>query len=246
MVPKAHGQTSGSDWIIFSELSPTPRSGNNRILKNTNDNFHLEWRNRIGKMINNNTVIGLMGNYRQYSYTEAVTYSLEFGSATYSYDYTSKNTLWGTGPFVTRFFQLSSRLQLQATLFGLYEAGKGSYNMTLTGFDCPSCSTPGFSFAGKTGNIENQGYREKNFYGGLDLGISYALTPRLSLLSGINLVQYENYSITDGNRISPTLYSSALYRQLQVKGNEATVVFNRPIIHFGIMLVLGKQASQGI
>jgi len=197
-------------------------------------------------MVSNNMAVGLMGSYRQYSSSEAMTYSSEVGSSTYSYDYNSKNSLWGTGPFITGFFPMNSRLQLQATFYGLYEAGKGNYSMNLTGFDCPNCFTPGFSFAGKTGNIENQGYREKNFYIGLDIGISYTLTPRLSLLSGINLVQYENYSITDRNRISPTLNSSALYRQLYVQGSETSFVFNRPIIHFGIMLVLGKRASQGI
>lgn len=234
------GQTVGSEWIFFSELSPTSRSGENRILPNSNDNFHLEWRNRIGIMVNSNTALGIMVNYRYYNNYEPVTYLLENSYSSYSYDYTVKNNLWGTGAFMTRFFQINKRIQLQATLYGLYEMGNGNYNMTLQGYNCPNCFTSGFNFGVRTGDIENMTFKERNFFGGLDLGASYTLNSRIVVTTGINLVQYENYSISDGNRISPALSSSALYRQLDLHGSNFTFAINRPIFHLGMMVVLSK------
>ena len=242
-VSRANCQSPASGWIFLSELSPTLRSGNNRILQ-PNESFHLEWRNRLGKMITGNTAVGLMGTYRHYRITEQMNYSPETNAANYVYHYHVNNSLWGTGPFVTRFFQIRKNLLLQATLYGLYEMGSGHYEMTLQGHDCPGCFTPGLNFAGRTGNIENQRYREKSFYGGMDVGASYSMTPRLSLNAAINLVQYEHYNISEGNRISPALSTSPLYRRLNVQGDQITFVIYRPILHFGIMLAIGKQTTK--
>lgn len=237
----ASGQSVKSEWVLFSELSPTSRSGENKILPNSKDNFHIEYRNRIGKMVSANTAIGLIINYRHYNNSEPVIYTLENSNSSYSYDYNVKNNLWGTGAFITRFAQLNNRIKIHASLYGLYELGNGNYNMTLKGYDCPSCFTDGFNFGGRTGDIENITIKERNFFAGLDMGISYSINSAISLLTGINLVQFENYSISDGNRISPTLNSSALYRQVDVQGNTFTTVFNRPIIHLGMMVVLNKK-----
>lgn len=237
----ASGQSNKSDWVLFSELSPTPRSDKFRILPNANDNFHIEYRNRIGKMVSRNTAIGLIINYRHYNYSEPVIYTLENSNSSFSYDYNVKNNLWGTGAFITRFAQLNNRLRLHASLYGLYEMGDGNYNMILEGYDCPSCFTNGLNFGIRTGDIENLIIKERNFFGGFDLGASYAVNSRISLLTGINILQYEHYSISDGNRISPTLSSSALYRQVEAQGNTFTTVFNRPIFHMGMMLLLNKK-----
>jgi len=191
-------------------------------------------------MVTKTTALGLIVNYRHYNSQEATTYNLETAYSSYSYDYNISNSLWGTGAFMTRFLQITKKFQLQATLFGLYEAGAGNYNMTLQGFDCPSCSTPGFNIGVRTGDIENLTIKERNFFAGLDLGASYAVSSRIALLTGINLVQYENFSISDGNRISPALSTSPLYRQLDVQGSNFTFAVNRPLIHLGMMVVLNK------
>jgi len=231
------GQTSESSWLLFSELSPTPRTGKSRILPNSDHNFNLEWRNRVGKMVNSNTAVGLTLNYRNYSNQEPITFVLDNSYSSYSYDYKVRNNLWGTGAFMTRLIPIHKRFQLQATVYGLYETGNGNYNMLLQAYNCPSCFSNGYNFM-RTGDIENLTYKERNFFAGLDLGTSYTLNSRFSLLAGINLIQYENHFISDGNRISPALFSSALYRQIDREGNTFTTIFNRPIIHVGMMLVL--------
>jgi len=235
-----HGQAAGSGWILFSELSPTPRNGKNRVLPNAINNFNLEWRNRVGKMVNSQTAMGIIGSYRSYSHFEPLTFVLDQSFSSYSYDYKVRNDLWGAGAFMTRFIQIHPRVQLQATLFGLYESGSGNYNMVLQGFNCPSCFTSGINSNMRTGDIENLAFRERNIFGGLDLGISYSLNTRIGLLAGINLIQYENYFISDGNRISPSLSSSALYRQIDRQGDTFTSVFDRPILHLGMMIGIGK------
>ncbi|KEO72324.1 hypothetical protein [Anditalea andensis] len=234
------GQTSESQWVLFSEFSPYSRTGENRILPNSREHSNLEWRNRIGKMVNSHTALGLILNYRHYNYNEPVTYLLENPSSSFSYQYSVKNSLLGTGAFMTRFFQIHKRIQLQASLYGVYEWGEGSYTMTLQDYQCAGCFTNGLNFGVRTGDIENQTLKERNFFGGLDFSVSYAISPRINLLTGINLLQYENYSISEGKRIAPTLGTSVLYRQLNVKEYGISTIFDRPIMHFGIVVSLPK------
>ncbi|MBS9523797.1 hypothetical protein KI659_07190 [Litoribacter alkaliphilus] len=236
-LPVVLGQTpTGKNWLISSEISPTSRTNAYKKLPQAQSDSNWEWRNQFGKFITPNLVVGLSAGLRTYSISETV----NVVDSNYSSDYLAKveNTLWQGGVFLTRFFSLSPRWKLQSTLYGTYEQGRGDYDVELLGYNCSACFSPGGQNRNFTlGSRFERELRERNFYTGVDFGVSYLLTPSVSLQTSLNLFQFETFEsfFPRGQQLNP---DRASYRPIEQQGNGFSTVINRPIVHFGFSLLL--------
>ncbi len=236
-LPIALGQDEWAGrWLLFSELSPTSRTNAYKKLPQAQNASSWEWRNRFGKMVTPNWALGVSAGVRTYNTTEQV--SVENNNFRSDYMAEVSNTLWQGGIFATRFFQLTSRLDLQVTPYATYEQGRGSYEVELIDFNCPVCFAPGANFRLIQDNkILDREVRERNFYAGLDLGLSYALNSSLALQGSVNMFQYETHRsfFPPGMLLNPERSS---YRPVHQQGDGFSSVFTRPIMHFGLKVLL--------
>jgi len=88
------------------------------------------------------------------------------------------------------------------------------------------------------GIIEHNKFRERNFFTGLELGASYFISQRWILQSNINLFQYENFRNAFADIKTPP---SEITRPVEQKGSGFTFLTDRPIVHVGVMVLLGKK-----
>lgn len=133
-----------SKWMILSGFSPVSRSADNRILENPSDEKAWEWMNRGGWMLNDGISVGVTGTVRYQTNKQMTTYEGDLITSTYERKII--DNLFGVGPFVTKFFTLSSRFSLQTTLFGLAEFGKGTFKIieveSHCNYNCVSFADP--------------------------------------------------------------------------------------------------------
>jgi hypothetical protein len=232
-MPMALAQEAGS-WLVFSEVTPFSRADFQRPFSEVHKTFNLEWRNRVGLKVAENLAVGVIGGFRKYEKQEFGQFSGQHTST--SYINATANTLWNSGAFVTWFFPVTPRFQLQANTYGIYEQGQGAYSLELQYFVCPNCSAfGGFQNNIIPGTIEERELREMNFYAGLEIGASYALTPSLAIQSSVNMFQYEKYraSFPQGQEL---VRASPTYREIEHRGEGFSTILSRPIIHLGVLL----------
>ncbi len=227
---------NAQNWMWTSEISPTSRMRNQYVLSEANSHFNLDWRNRFGKEIGNQLILGVQGNIRRYKNSESFIYSPS-GSENYisGYDLSLSNTLWGVGPFITKKISLSEKFILLTTLFASMEQGTGGYNVTWESFSCPVCvnSSTVVKFPSYIGYEK---FREHNLISGLEVGISYSLTSRLALLANFNILQFENFSRKVTGETAEEELEPHLKRNNYDKGSGFTHFLERPIVYLGIML----------
>ena len=219
--------SQSNNWMISSEISPMSRSGNERVLNNPTAS-NLEWRNRVGIKLGEQTIMGLSASYRQYD-LEEIDHDKEM---LYTYGYKLNNQMFGVGAFITQFYHITSRFHLQTTAYGQVEQGKGNYESAI------------FGTFGLINMIplpwpqENTTFRERNFFAGVEFGASYFITPRWVLQTNINLLQYENYRNAGADiKTQP----SEMSRPLEQEGSGYSFLTDRTIVHLGVMVLLGKK-----
>lgn len=209
------------------------RSGNGRVLNNPTGS-NLEWRNRVGFKIGEQTMLGLSASYREYSLEELAIYQSDSRS---TYGYNLNNNLFGVGAYLTQYYHISSRFHLQTTAFGVLEQGKGSYESAIVGFR--------YGSPGQFINIvplpwpeENGTFRERNFFAGIEFGASYFITSRWIVQTNINLLQYENFRNSSSTLLRTP---SEKTRPLEQEGSGFSFLSDRAIVHLGVMVLLGKK-----
>jgi len=217
--------SQSNNWMISSEISPMSRSGNERVLNNPTAS-NLEWRNRVGFKLAEQTMMGLSASYRQYDLEESFFDVERFRSL---YDYKLNNQMFGIGAFITQYYHITSRFHLQTTAYGHVEQGKGNYESSVL--------SGGFRLDNTPWQLENTTFRERNFFAGLEFGASYFISPRWVLQTNINLLQYENFRNSAAGLKNPPYETT---RPLEQEGSGFSFLTNRPIIHLGVMILLGK------
>ncbi|WP_186755982.1 hypothetical protein [Echinicola salinicaeni] len=225
-------------WTFSTGFSPISRSWKNRVMENPYHNTNWEWMNRGGIMVNDRVAVGIMGMIRSQDVQEMATYHYDYG-ATADYKFETDNLLWGTGPFISKFFRLGERIELQTTVFGLFEQGKGDFTTDYVRLVCPSCNESGIEnmVTPQYGEIERLEYRERNLYAGLELGLNYFLVERVAVQGNLTLLQYENYDnkIVGGkNSVGPI----PVERNVEQSGSDFIFFTDRPVFHLGFMLLL--------
>ncbi|WP_215225069.1 hypothetical protein [Echinicola shivajiensis] len=225
-------------WTFSTGFSPISRSDKNRVLENSYHNTNWEWMNKGGIMVNDHMTIGIMGMIRSQNVQEMASYHFEIG-ATEEYKFETDNLLWGTGPFISKFFRLGERFELQTTVFGLFEQGKGVFTTDYVSLVCPSCNESAIenSITPPYGEIERLEYRERNLYAGLTLGLNYFLLERVAVQGNLNLFQYENYDnkIVGGKNVTRPI---PVERNVEQSGSDFVFFTDRPIFHLGFMMLL--------
>ncbi|KEO72402.1 hypothetical protein EL17_16795 [Anditalea andensis] len=222
---QVYSQTN--NWMISSEISPLSRSGNERVLNNPSG-LNMEWRNRVGFKLGEQTMMGLSASYRHYSLKEVI--ELPIG-----YEYQLNNHLLGIGSFLTQYYHIAPRLHLQTTAYLQVEQGKGTYQNTSLGTGANASNGIMVGVLLPPHLIENNTFRERNFFAGLEFGGSYFITDRWIIQTNINLLQYENYRNTYVD--AP---QTEITRPVEQEGSGFSFLTDRTIVHFGVMVLLGK------
>jgi len=230
-------QAQSNWWMISSEFSPVPRSSPDRVLNATGAS-NIEWRNRVGFKLGEQTFMGISGSYRSSSTEEYAEY--ENQGFTTGYRYSLDNNLLGIGTFVTQYFEMSPRFHLQATAFGMVEQGKGQFVNTVERISCSTCLENGYWGNYPPFEQENTSYRERNFFAGAEFGASYFLTSRWLLQTNLTLLQYENFRNSGAVFEGRESLEEAAHRPVNIEGSNFTFFTQRPIIHVGVMVMLGK------
>ena len=225
-----------NNWMISSEISPLSRSGNDRVLNNPSG-LNLEWRNRVGFNLGEQTMMGLSASYRHYNLKER--YKLPYPSELH---YKLNNQLFGVGAFLTQYYQVAPRFYLQTSAYLQVEQGKGNYQITSPGHDGTPYSGVGAGTAYPPSIQENSTFRERNFFAGLEFGASYFLTSRWILQTNINLLQYENFrnAYAHKNIYHDVSKIPNAFRTLEQEGSGFSFLTDRSFVHLGVMVLLGK------
>jgi len=233
-----HVLAQAPQWTFSTGFSPISRSDNSRVLENPYHKTNWEWMNRGGIMVNDRTIVGIMGMIRSYNVQEMASYHYDYG-ATEDYKFETDNLLWGTGPFITKYFSLGDRFEFQTTAFGLFEQGKGDFTTDYVRLVCPNCNESAIEnyVAPQYGEIERLEYRERNLYAGLELGLNYFLVERIAVQGNLTLLQYENYDnkIVDGEKLENPI---PVERNVEPSGSDFIFFTDRPVFHLGVMLLL--------
>jgi len=232
-----NAQTQSNWWMISSEFSPVSRSSPDRVLNSTGAS-NLEWRNRIGFKLGEQTFMGISGSYRSTSVEEYAEYEDRYGFT--GYRLTLGNNLLGIGTFVSQYFEISPRFHLQATAFGMVEQGKGQFVNTVEKISCPVCFENGFWGPYPPYEVENTSFRERNFFAGIEFGASYFLTARWLLQTNLTLFQYENFRNSGANLEGMNISENEAYRSINQEGSNFTFFTQRPVVHVGVIVMLGK------
>ncbi len=183
----AESNAQKSLWNFSTGISPISRSGSERIFENPYHRLNMEWTNRAGIMVNDNLNLGLMGNIRYHSGKWRRFCQL-------LYDLQAKNTLWGTGPFLTRYFTLGDRFEIQATAFCLFEQGRGTFGAIRNDYVCPNCAeVQSFLISPNPVEPKKYSYKERNLFAGIELGGNYFLKERIAIQGTLTLFQFEDY-----------------------------------------------------
>lgn len=222
-------------WKLFSDLSPVSRANIERVL-NSPQSLNLEWRNKLGYRLDDQTYAGVSLSYRHYQLKEAAVSYESFPSLNVNYQL--KNNLLGTGIFITRFAQIKPRLFLHATAFAMVEQGKGNFRLTYATPICLDC----FEFDNETPQIQpsltthQTTFRERNRYAGIEVGSNFYVFPRIAFFTSITLLQYEVYNTSSDQPDFQANLNSDMRRPIIQKGNSFNFFTDRPIFHFGVLL----------
>lgn len=228
---------SQSRWKVSSDLSPVSRADNKKVLNNP-QSFNLEWRNKLGLKLDNQTYAGISLSYRHYQLSEVAVSSESFPSL--NLNYRLKNNLLGTGIFITRFLQVKPKLFLHATAFGMIEQGRGDYKLDYLTPICQDCfeSQIELPLLQTALTTHETTFRERNRYGGIEVGSNFHLFPRIAFFTSLTLLQYEVYNTSDEPLEFQTHLPYDMRRPLIQKGNSFHFFTERPIFHFGISFQL--------
>lgn len=219
--------SQANNWIISTDISPMSRSGNNRVLNNPSG-LNLEWRNRVGFKLSEQTMMGLSASYRHYDLKEIEYRFPDIKS--YPLQHQVNNQLFGIGAFLTQYFHITPRFHLQTTAYLQVDQGKGTYKF----YFLPEPNST-LIFPTKLGEIKT--YRERNIFTGLEFGASYFLTPIWVLHTNINLLQYEKFRNTIADQ-STTPFEFT--KSVEQDGSDFSFLTDRTIINLGVMVLLGK------
>ncbi|WP_143961128.1 hypothetical protein [Litoribacter populi] len=239
----AKGQSDEYKWAVFSEITPyanaTPAMHENNFYSH-----NISWRNRIGILAGENTIIGLIGSYRSYEHLENKAFinmwendgSGELGTG-YNYRFQTRNNLLGAGVFVTQLFPLGRKFELQLNYYALVEQGTGEVNRVHE-------STYGIGWRWRlvpdTMAPDRYEYQERNLNTGLDIGLSYYLRSNIAIQGNVRLIQLENYNFrtSDTNRFRE---ESEHDLDLNQKGTRFNHLINMPVAHIGVSYHFGSR-----
>ena len=222
-------------WKMFSELSPVSRSANDRVLHNP-QSFNLEWRNKLGFRLDNQTFAGASLSLRHYNLTESAVTDLS--NPPLNLNYQLNNTLLGGGIFITRFLRIKPNLFLHATAFGMVEQGRGKFSLTYETPICQNCFEPDNGIPLTQGGLtaHKTTFRERNKYAGIEVGSNFYVFPKIALFTSLTLLQYEVYNISNDQPDFQANFSSDMRRPLDQKGNSFDFFTDRPVFHFGVLM----------
>lgn len=225
--------SQSNNWMISSDISPLSRSGKDRVLNNPSG-LNLEWRNRVGFKLGEQTMMGLSAGYRYYDLKE-ITYMFPDAKVG-GRQYQTNNNLFGIGAFLTQYYHITPRFHLQTTAYLQVDQGKGTYKK----YFLRSGDTIGIGEGVllPTQLVEITTYRERNFFAGMEFGASYFLTPKWVLQTNINLLQYENFRNTIADKSTSP---SGITRPVEQDGSGFTFLTDRTIINLGVMVLLGEK-----
>lgn len=222
-------------WKLFSDLSPVSRANIDRVL-NSPQNLNLEWRNKLGYRLDDQTYAGVSLSFRHYQLKEAAISFESFPPLNLNYQLT--NNLLGTGIFITRFAQIKSKLYLHATAFAMMEQGRGNYRLMYETPICHDC----FEFDNETPLIQpaitshQSSFRERNRYAGIEVGSNFYVFPKIAFFTSLTLLQYEVYNTSDDQLEFQAHLPPDMRRPFIQKGNSFNFFTERPIFHFGVLL----------
>jgi len=225
--------SQSNNWMISSDATPLSRSGNERVLNNPSG-LNLEWRNRVGFKLGEQTMMGLSTSYRHYDLKE-ITYLFPDAKVG-GRQYQTNNNLFGIGAFLTQYYHITPRFHLQTTAYLQVDQGKGTYKHYLL----RSSDTIGIGEGVllPTQLVEMSTFRERNFFAGLEFGASYFLTPKWVLQTNINVLQYENFRNTLADQSN---LPYGISRPVEQDGSGVSFLTDRTIINLGVMVFLGKR-----
>ncbi|MBS9525283.1 hypothetical protein KI659_14790 [Litoribacter alkaliphilus] len=238
----AFGQSDEFKWAVFSEIAPyanaTPAMHENNFYSH-----NISWRNRVGILAGENTIIGLLGSYRSYEYLENKTFVNEIDPTNprgigvgYDYRFQTQNNLLGAGVFATQLIPLGKKLELQLNYYAMVEQGKGEVNRINESIYGIGISI----FIIDLLPPVNYEYRERNLNTGFDIGLSYYLRNNLALQGNLRLVQLENFNFrSNGAQMFPETEDHNL--NLNQNGSRFNYLINMPVAHFGISYHLGSR-----
>lgn len=230
--------------MISTEYAPSARSSNNRVLNSINT-ANGSWRTRLGFKLGEQTFLGISGNYRSYTVREKARYNLEFDGSPLmnaSFGYHHSNNLLGIGAFLTQYFQMTEKLHLQVSPFGVVEQGRGRFRINMESLACVTCGNLGNEYAPNNYpiEIENTGFREQIYTAGLDFGASYFIAPRILVQGNLTMFIYEMHRTSSANLDRMYGMPKEVHRPLLQGGENFNFLGEIPVVHFGMMFLIGK------
>ncbi|MDO9551101.1 hypothetical protein [Rhodonellum sp.] len=242
----ADAQEYHSRWIFISEFSPSFPTDKAKILENPYQSQSLEWRNSLGMRIFGEMFIGFNVTFRSYNQKETAIYpDNEPSGITSTYNYNLENKLFGMGPFITKFFEVSPNFYLTATVLANLEQGRGKQSI-LKDTNCQNCfeNTSNVNFTGESNVILNREFKELVLYGNAEVGLIYLINPSLAVNANLMLFRYERNSSRSGKSRVDDSRGAEVDRKVNVSNRGISHVMERPILRIGIVIPLGLWESR--